>query len=186
MRVPKWFALVAGTAVLGGGTYGIAAAASSGGGDGIAVCAQMSSGQMRLAGDAGCRKTEVALDLAAAGGADGGAYAYVDNGQLDASRSAGVNGMTFSTAPLPAGSSNVAAFYCFDLQSPASTAVATPSIVDRGAGLVFSEGVQGTVVAGSTAMAGTGCPSGTDAAVMAGWGIGSTPPQDAGFSVHFH
>jgi hypothetical protein len=89
------------------------------------------------------------------------AYAYVDHGVLDTSRSQGVNGMTvFPSASVPgSGTTDV---YCFDL-------VATPANLQafRALGSGNSGGVGGTV-AGTAPMATLPCAPGTDAAIVSG------------------
>src|SRR5262249_11296360 len=89
------------------------------------------------------------------------AYAYVDHGVLDATRSHGVNAMTVvPNASVPgAGTTDV---YCFDLG-------ATPANLQafRALGSGNSGGVGGTV-AGTTAMATLPCAAGTDAAIVSG------------------
>ena len=89
------------------------------------------------------------------------AYAYVDHGVLDTSRSQGVNAMTvIPSGSVPgAGTTDV---YCFDL-------VATPANLEalRALGSGNSGGVGGTV-AGTAPMATLPCAQGTDAAIVSG------------------
>jgi hypothetical protein len=95
-------------------------------------------------------------DPGAAGSGGPLAYAYVDHGVLDQSRTVGVNSMTLNLVPGGAGD-----VYCFDL-------VGTPANVIgfRALGSGNSGGV-GATVAGTGQMPAS-CAPGTDAAVVSG------------------
>jgi hypothetical protein len=86
------------------------------------------------------------------------AYAYVDHGVLDQSRTVGVNSMTLNL--VPGGSGDV---YCFDVAGATSNVMA-----NRALGSGNSGGVTATV-SGTSAMP-TSCAPGTDAAVVSGTG----------------
>jgi hypothetical protein len=85
------------------------------------------------------------------------AYAYVDHGALDPTRSSGVLGMALKSTP----NGDV---YCFDL-----VGVPVNVIANRAAGSGNSGSTTPTV-AGTSAMALLPCASGTDAAVITGTG----------------
>ena len=89
-------------------------------------------------------------------------YAYVDHGQLDLSRTVGVNSMTPVVAPLPHPPGYGGDVYCFDVAGTTSNVIAVPAL---GGG--YNGG--GATVAGTGAMPAS-CPSGTDAAVVSGQG----------------
>jgi hypothetical protein len=85
------------------------------------------------------------------------AYAYVDHGALDASRSKGVLGM--AVKPTPNGD-----VYCFDLVSTPVNVIANRAV---GSG---NSGSPTPTVAGTSAMTPLPCATGTDAAVIIGTG----------------
>ena len=85
------------------------------------------------------------------------AYAYVDHGVLDTSRSSGVDSMALK----PTTNGDV---YCFDLVSVPSNAVANRAV---GSG---NSGAPTPTVAGTSAMSLLPCATGADAAVIIGTG----------------
>lgn len=85
------------------------------------------------------------------------AYAYVENGALDMTRSSGVVGMTIATTTTPA-----AAYYCFDLAATPNNAVVSAALA------TVNFGGATPTVAGTAAMTATPCQAGTDAAVKSG------------------
>jgi Collagen triple helix repeat (20 copies) len=101
---------------------------------------------------------------AGSSGSGGGAYAYVDHGVLDTTRSSGVVGMTLVSVPPPPPGTIGTDFYCFDLAATPNNAVVSTAL---GSG---NSGSATPTVAGTAAMATTPCPAGTDAAVRSGGG----------------
>jgi Collagen triple helix repeat (20 copies) len=97
-----------------------------------------------------------------AGSGGSAAHAYVDHGVLDATRSSGVVGMTIVVGPFTPGNTGTADFYCFDL-SVTPTAVFVSTALASG-----NSGSATPAVAGTSGMAATPCPAGTDVAVRSG------------------
>ena len=168
-------AAVAAVAVAGG-AY---AWATGAGGGAVAACAQKVNGQLRLDNGTGCRPSEDAVALAAAGTGAVPMYAHVDGGALDVSRSSGVISMAYRVVTIGPAEIGV---YCFDLVSPASNVSAVGALGPASAaGIGFSVGIEAAGVAGTTGFDALGCPSGADAAVESGFGglPGNAPPPGA-------
>ena len=127
-------AAVAAVAVAGG-AY---AWATGAGGGAVAACAQKVNGQLRLDNGTGCRPSEDAVALAAAGTGAVPMYAHVDGGALDVSRSSGVISMAYRVVTIGPAEIGV---YCFDLVSPASNVSAVGALGPASAaGIGFSSG----------------------------------------------
>jgi hypothetical protein len=167
-------------AAAAGAAFATGAVGFTGGGT-IQACAKTDTGQLRVVKSASdCLASETAISWNQQGprGADGTAlaYAHIQDGALDASRSKGVVSMTMK---LDSSADNV---YCFVLAATPINVVATPEAS------ATTRASSSPVVAaqGTPSMSTTPCDPGTSAAVIYGFTSPFFAPNPGGFYVAFN